>query len=160
MKKRAAWFIAIGILCLVLLAVCVSDISRSFVVRVDNNSWSANEPTPVSAPVTYTDKNGVTRSIADDPPASEWDGPWDNNLVAPSEEVWGVTPDGDSDYLRSTDFKTYEDYRAYMDYKYHNDDPEATPPVIHYKDPSAGTAVERNLDPGPGPDMNPSYRNG
>ena len=78
------------------------------------------------------------------------------SLVVEPEAVWGVTPDGDSEYPRSDDFETYEDYVAYMDYKYFNDDPEATPPVIHFKDPTAGTVVGRNLGPGPGPDANSS----
>ena len=156
MKKRAAWFIIIGVICLVLLAVCASNISKSFVVRVDDNGWSANEPTPISAPVTYTDENGTTRSIADDPSGVEWAGPWDNNLVAEPEAVWGVTPDGDREYPRSDDFESYEDYKAYMDYKYHSNDPEATPPVIHFKDPTVSTVVGRNLGPGPGPDVSSS----
>lgn len=154
MKKRAAWFIAIGILCLVLLAVCVSDISRSFVVRVDNNSWSANEPTPVSAPVTYTDENGVTRSIADDPPASEWDGPWDNNLVASSEEVWGVTPDGDREHPLPRGVTAEDAAGLNLEHV-----PEPSSKSPRNNGSVVGVDAGWNIDPGPGPDMNPSYRN-
>ena len=146
-QKKTNWLATIAIVCLLaLVVVCLVGWSNDL---VNERSTEA-----VSPQTTYTDKNGIVRSFADDS-----SGPWDNNLVAEPEAVWGVTPDGDSEYPRSTDFEKYEDYKAYMDYKYHNNDPEATPPVIHFKDPTAGTAVGRNIEPGPGPDMNPSYRN-
>lgn len=164
MKKRAAWFITIGVICLVLLAVCVSDISRNIVVHVDSNGWGADEPTPVSAPVTYTDENGMTRSIADDPPASEWDGPWDNNLVARSEEVWGVTPDGDSEYPWINDSKSNEDYYLYSHYvNYHLNKSGPYYGRIFgnpaSKDPTAGIDAGRNIEPDPGPYATPSFGN-
>lgn len=157
-QKKTNWLATIAIVCLLaLVVVCLVGGWGNDLVKFLDERRSTEA---VSPQTTYTDKNGIIRSFADDPSGEEWAGPWDNNLVAEPEAVWGVTPDGDREYPRSDDFETYEDYKAYMDYKYHSNDPEATPPVIHFKDPTAGTAVGHNSDPGPGPYAYPSFGNG
>ena len=148
-QKKTNWLATIAIVCLLaLVVVCLVGWGNDLVKFLDERRSTE----AVSPQTTYTGKNGIIRSFADDPSGVEWAGPWDNNLVAEPEAVWGVTPDGDREYPRSDDFESYEDYKAYMDYKYHSNDPEATPPVIHFKDPTAGNAVGS----GPGPDTNSS----
>ena len=146
-QKKTNWLATIAIVCLLaLVVVCLVGWGNDLVKFLDERRSTE----AVLPQTTYTDKNGIIRSFADGA------GPWDNNLVAEPEAVWGVTPDGDREYPRSDDFESYEDYKAYMDYKYHSNDPEATPPVIHFKDPTVSTVVGRNLGPGPGPDANSS----
>ena len=103
MSKRNKVLAVVAVLTLALI-VCASFITK--------------DKTSVPPPATYTDENGVTHSLADDPPATAWDPPEDF-----------ITEDHSP---RSTDFETAEDYFAYMRYKYDND-PLSSPPDIHYK---------------------------